>query len=118
MTKTYFGFAVADGMFVGEAIISRAPITAETAKQIIQLAGENFCPALNPSHGPTIEAAKKRFDLDVKVPETAPIIKMEKGDRLVVMSVRGLPRMEGRHEYTNAEIEGAHFEFSLWERVS
>lgn len=30
------------------------------------------------------------------------------------MGVSGLPRLEGRHEYTQAEIDGAKFDFSLW----
>lgn len=37
---------------------------------------------------------------------------MEAGDSVIVMGVRGLPRLTDRHEYTEAEIAAATFEFS------
>ena len=56
-----------------------------------------------------------RYGIDVAIPETAPQVKLTAGDSLLVMGVRGLPRLDAtRHEYTDAEIASASFAFSLY----
>jgi hypothetical protein len=107
---TYFGFAMADGMFPGECAISRKPLTPEQVRG--KLEGAVIC--LNPSHKPTIEAARSRFGLPITIPEKAPTVSLGKGDSLLVMAVRGLLRLEGRHEYTPEEIGKAEFAFGEW----
>ena len=56
---------------------------------------------------------EQRFGIVLDVPENPPLINLEYGDQLIVISVRGLPRQEG--EYTNEQVAEATFEFSLWE---
>ena len=58
-----------------------------------------------------------RYGFNVPVPEKAPFAKLAAGDSLVVMGVVGLPRLEGRHEYTEEEIASARFNFSVWTRT-
>lgn len=107
----YVGFAISDSMFEGDVSISRRKLSPAEAKRLMPSA----LPCVNPSHTSTIDALKRRYGIDIAVPQTAPVIKLEPGDRLVVIGVRGLPRLEGRHEYTQQEIEAADFGFSLWE---
>lgn len=111
MKKVHFGFAIADSMFAGEAVIRRLPLNVNDVRHIV---ARGVVSCLNPSHAPTISAMRKWFNIDVPVPEKAPIVSLETGDALVVMSVRGLPRLEGRREYTIDEIEKASFAFSLY----
>lgn len=108
---TFFGFALADSMFSGDCEVSRSVLTLDDVRHFVS-AGVLSC--LNPSHKPTIEAMRARFGLSVEVPEKAPQVSLGSGDTLVVMSVRGLPRLEGRHEYTAEEVEKANFAFSAW----
>jgi hypothetical protein len=110
--SVYFGFAVADGMFVGNVTVTRKVVTVETVRELVSA---GVIPALNPSHVSTIDAMQKRFGLMVEIPAKAPFVKLTTGDKLVVMSVRGLPRREGVAEYSDAEIAQATFEFSVWE---
>jgi hypothetical protein len=107
----YFGFAIADGMFPPECEVSRRPLTVDEVKDLVVTGVVSCC---NPSHTPTIQAMRSRFGLDIAVPEKAPVVTLKRGDEVVVMSVRGLPRMEGRHEYTSEEVEKANFAFGLW----
>ena len=107
---TYFGFAVADSMFPATCNVNRRPVTADAVKADL----EGAIMAINPSHVPTIEAAKKRFGFTIEVPEKAPVVTLKSGDKVIVMSARGLPRLEGRHEYTEEEIAGATFAFGEW----
>jgi len=72
---------------------------------------------LNPSHRLTIEAMRSRYGIDVPVPEKAPFANLAKGDSLVTMGVRGLPRLEDRHEYTQEEVVSATFTFTVWKRT-
>lgn len=106
---TYFGFALADGMFSGDCKISRREITPVEARGIIEQGVE---PCLNPSHMATIVAMESRFGIHVPIPETPPQVKLELGDSLVVMGARGLPRLTDRHEYTEEEVASATFTFS------
>ena len=109
--KTYFGFGIAPSMFPEDCIITKHGLSVEQAKDIIA-AGVVSC--LNPSHKSSIEVMKNRFGVSVEIPTTAPSVKLQHGDRLVVMGVSGLPRLENRHEYTQTEVEGAKFTFSVW----
>ena len=114
MAKKFFGFAVADSMFPsGNRIIKRVDLTAEQVRDMAEK-GE-LTPCLNPSHKPTIEAARSRFGIMVEVPEKAPQVQLEEGDSLIVMSTgTSLPRLQGRHEYTEEEIAAATFNFSMY----
>lgn len=108
----YFGFAIADSMFPADCSATRRTVTPE---QVAGLMTEGYTSCCNPQHRPTNEAAKVRYGLDIAVPEKAPIVALKSGDEVIVMSVRGLPRLEeNRHEYTAAEIEKATFTFGLW----
>ena len=108
---TYFGFGLADSMFPGACTIARRPLSLSEAQAIVA-GGVVSC--LNPSHAATVGAMRAR-GLDVPIPATAPRVELRPGDRLVVLGVRGLPRLEGRHEYTDEEIAGATFALSLYE---
>ena len=111
--KMFFGFALADSMFQGDCSIDRRVVTAEWVKDH---AGE-FTPCLNPSHAATIAAAKSRYGIEVEIPETPPRVQLGVGDIVVVMGVRGLPRLTDRHEYTEEEIASATFNFSVYRVV-
>ena len=114
MAKVYFGFAISDSMFQGDEVeVSRSMLDIDAVKFLVR---QGVIPCLNPSHVPTIKAMKEKFGIDVEIPEKAPIVSLDVGDRLIVMSVRGLPRLDAtRHEYTQEEIDGATFSFSVWE---
>lgn len=109
---TYFGFAIADGMFPANSSSTRRPISVGEAKERMKAGYTSCC---NPQHKATNAAAKARYDLDITVPEKAPMVSLNTGDEVIVMSVRGLPRLEeNRHEYHDEEIAKATFSFGLW----
>lgn len=109
--KTFFGFALSDSMFQGNCLISRQVLSVDEAKVLIAQGVE---PCLNPSHVATINAMQEKFGIEVKIPNTAPQITLGAGDSVIVMGVRGLPRLTDRHEYNTAEIEAATFSFSVY----
>jgi len=110
MSNTYFGFAVSDSMFNGDSDIRRKAISEDEAARLIKDA--IIC--LNPSHKATISVMTEKFGIQVEIPETPPRVSLSNGDSLVVMGVRGLPRLTDRHEYSPEEISGATFKFSLY----
>ncbi len=115
-SRKFFGFALADSMFRGDCVIQRRTLTADEVRAMAK-AGE-LTPCLNPSHRATIDAMRKRYGIDVAIPETPPRVSLGVGDSLVVMGVRGLPRLTDRHEYTPEEIEAASFSFSEYRVAS
>lgn len=106
--KTYFGFALASSMFSGNCGIRRTVLTLEQVKAAIEAGIESCC---NPSHEATVKAMEGRFGLAVAMPEKPPQVTLTSGDRLIVMGVRGLPRLTDRHHYTEEEVAKATFEF-------
>lgn len=108
--KKFFGFALADSMFTGDVTISRRVLTPEQVKEMAR--DGVLTPCLNPSHQATIDAARERFGIEVAIPETPPRVVVEIGDSVIVMGVRGLPRLTDRHEYTAEEIASATFSFA------
>lgn len=111
MAKIFFGFALADSMFatVGACSITRRPLNVvEVATKVA--GGVVSC--CNPSHQATIHAMRSCFGLHVEIPETPPRVQLARLDSIIVMGVRGLPRLTDRHEYTTEEVAQATFEFS------
>ena len=118
--KTFFGFALAASMFDGDGNISFKQLDAESATKAIESAKADGSLAicLNPSHQATITAMGHRYGIEVPIPEVAPQVKLAAGDSLMVMGVRGLPRLDAtRHEYTEEEIAKATFQFSVFTRT-
>ena len=110
MTR-FFGFAVSDSMFNSSCTITRTKLSSEQACAMVA----SSVPCVNPSHKATLDALRDRFGVEVEVPSTPPRVNLGVGDSLLVMQVRGLPRLTDRHEYTSDEIASATFTFSLWE---
>lgn len=112
MSKTYFGFALADSMFAecGDCVISRRVLTVEEVKGL----ESSLTPCLNPSHEATIQAMRSRFGINVSIPDVPPRVTLHDGDSVIVMGVRGLPRLTDRHEYSAEEIAAASFAFTLY----
>jgi hypothetical protein len=110
--KTYFGFAIADGMFPANCTVTRQARTVEQAEAIIEAGVESCC---NASHAATISAMRERYGFEVSIPAKPPLVSLTPGDVVLVMSVRGLPRLDDkRHEYTAEEIANATFVFATW----
>jgi len=112
MRKLYVGFAFAESMVEDGAVASFSTVSVEEAKNLLQ---SDYVSACNPSHRATVVALKGRFGIDVRVPEKAPIVALNPGDRILVMKPGGLPRLEGRSEYTEEEVAKATFVFRLIE---
>lgn len=111
MAKTYFGFALADSMFNGDCEIIRNVMNIEEVKAAIADGVVSCC---NPSHVATIVAMTARYGIEVLIPEQPPRVSVNSGDSVIVMGVRGLPRLTDRHEYTENEIAQATFSFSRY----
>jgi hypothetical protein len=106
---TFFGFALADSMFTGDVTIRRRKLAVSEVAERIAAGVE---PCVNPSHAATIAAMRERFGLDVAIPASPPRVSAGPGDAVIVMGVRGLPRLTDRHEYTHEEVAQATFEFN------
>jgi hypothetical protein len=106
---TFFGFALADSMFAGDCLIERLQLSATIVAERIAQGVTSCC---NPSHEATIRVMHARFGLVVEIPAAPPRVVLHPGDRVIVMGVRGLPRLTDRHEYTDEEIAQATFVFS------
>ncbi len=115
MPTTYFGFALADSMFASLPDGTGIRRFVRTPDQVRETIRQGVVPCLNPSHAATIAAMQGRFGIEVEIPSTPPRVELERGDSVVVMGVRGLPRLTDRHEYSAGEISSAEFAFSLYE---
>ena len=108
----YVGFAISDTMFSTNAKLLREVVNVETVKQLLL---DKHIVCANPSHAATFVALKEKYGIQLEVPSKAPNIHLGLHDELLLLSVRGLPRLEGRHEYTSDEIDNAQWSFALWE---
>lgn len=113
MAKQYFGFALADSMFFSSCtMIRREVLTPEHVRELAN--AEELTSCCNSSHSATIAAMRERFGIEISIPEKPPSISLCLRDSIIIMGVRGLPRLTDRHEYTPAEIAGATFQFTRY----
>ncbi|MBP6888520.1 MAG: hypothetical protein KBC21_02335 [Candidatus Pacebacteria bacterium] len=111
-SRTFFGFALADSMFGDQnLVIDRQMLKVEDVAGIIARGVTSCC---NPSHESTVKTMRQRFGLYVPIPVTPPRVELSAGDAVIVMGVRGLPRLTDRHEYTDEEVAKASFVFSMY----
>ncbi len=96
-------------MFAGDCVIERRVLSVEAVATLIAGGVVSCC---NPSHEATIKAMRSRFGLTVDIPATPPRVVLRPCESIIVMGVRGLPRLTDRHEYTDDEIARATFVFS------
>ncbi|NBO22201.1 hypothetical protein EBU94_02510 [bacterium] len=109
--KTFFGFAVADSMFPNSCIIDRTSLSVEQVKEHIEA---GVIPCFNASHEATVFAMNSRFGINLEIPEVPPRVSLNPGDSVIVMGVRGLPRLTDRRHYSFEEISSATFVFSIY----
>ena len=107
---TFFGFALADSMFDGNCTIARKVVSPDDVRGMAE--DGRLTPCINPSHEATINAMRQRYGIDVQIPETPPKVTLGVGDSILVMGVRGLPRLTDAHEYTEEQIAAATFSFT------
>jgi len=110
MSKIFFGFDLADLMFNGNFTIVRKNIQPENVKKLAD--NGDLTPCLSPNHQATIKAARERFGITIKITEAPPRVALDAGDSVIIMEVRGIPRLTGRHEYSIEEIGAATLTFS------
>jgi len=115
----YIGFAIADSMLPRQCVVRKMPIAPSALRLMLADAppDQPWVVIANPSHAATFDALRRRFGIDLPVPDRAPVVSLAPGDELIVCSVRGLPRLADRHEYTPEEIEGAEFACSYYRVV-
>ena len=114
--KVYFGFAIGDSMFP-YGNLKKEAVSPERVREMAE--AKELIPCLNPSHLPTIQAMREKFGIEVPIPEVAPRVSLNSSDAIIVMGIRGLPRLsDARHEYTAEEVAEATFEFSYYEVIA
>jgi hypothetical protein len=110
MATRFIGLAIADSMFAPDAFIQRKPLTVEQVKELVN---EGVVSACNASHANTLQALETKHGIQVSA-QGAPKVNLTVGDSIIVMSVRGLPRLEGTTQYTDEQVAAATFAFGIW----
>lgn len=105
----YIGLAFSASMLPTDRVeMVKNDLTIDEVLNAIE-AGVEIC--FNPSHQSTIDALREKHGVNVMIPESPPRVSLKSGDSIIVLQVRGLPRLTDRHEYTPEEIETATFSF-------
>lgn len=110
-THVFFGFALADSMFSFDCDISRRSLSVE---EVLSFISSGVIPCFNPSHEATVFAMNSRFGINLPIPEVPPRVSLNLGDSVIVMGVRGLPRLTDRRHYSFEEINNATFVFTIY----
>jgi len=115
MATIFFGLAIADSMFEPTTTIRRQPLSADEVKTIV--GSGRATSACNASHANTLSALAAKHGIVISA-QGAPKVALKPGDSIVVMSVRGLPRLEGTAQYSDEQIAAATFVFGKWTVLS
>lgn len=112
----YIGFAIADSMLPPHCVVRKMPIAPSAVRLMLADSppDQPWVVIGNSSHAATFDALRRRFGIDLTVPDGAPMVCLRKDDELIVCSVRGLPRLTDRHQYTPEEIELAEIRCSYY----
>ena len=111
--KVYIGFNLGDSMFDGtQSLILRKQLTFQDVQEYRR---NGVTSVVNASHKNTIAEIERRYHISLPFPDTPTRVRLQKGDALIVISSRGLPRKKGNVvEYTPEELRQAEFSFSIY----
>lgn len=111
MAAYYIGLAVSATMFPLKGGIEMTPATPEEIR--LHLEKGELISGLNPSHQNTIDVIRRKFDLDIPIPEKAPKISLAPGDCLYVIQAQ-LPRLAEGETHSQETVENAPISFRRW----
>ena len=107
---TFLSLAVSATMFPEEGDIHMQSLSPVGVRQAIE-AGVSS--ALNPSHASTIEVIQRKFGLELPIPEKAPKVSLQSGDRLIIIQAN-LPRLNEGQVHSDETVANAPISFRLW----
>lgn len=114
MPKIYISLAVSATMFPENCAIKCEPITAQTVQNILDVHPESeIVSALNPSHATTLDVIRRRYGLELPIPERAPKVSLQSGDSLVIIQAN-LPRLNEGERHSDETVENAPISFRFW----
>ena len=111
---TYISLALSDTMFSSDAVAPRrTPLTPELVKA--RMASVQVASLVNKSHATTIDAIRRRFGIDVPLPqgEALPTALLAPGDELFVIQAK-LPRIAEGSVHSQATVDSASISFARW----
>lgn len=109
---TYITLAISDMMFPDDCSLTKKSVSAGFVRGFVR-ASEDIVSILNPSHTSTIGVIKRKFDIDLPIPEKAPKVSLQSGDQLIVLQAQ-LPRLAEGEVHSQETVENAAIKFSLW----
>ena len=96
----------------GDCVIERRELSIEDMKDIHDIEDDKHFYCVNQSQQAIFDVLNKRFGIQFLIPDDEEeLVKLEKGDCLVVLNMVGLPHLTDRNTYTHKEIESARFSF-------
>ena len=94
----------------GDCKINRKVVDAKEVKSL----ESGLIPCLHRGQEALMEALRRRYDIDITVPDAPIRVNLKSGDSIIIMHAYGLPQLIGRCEYTNKEISSADFTFAMY----
>jgi hypothetical protein len=110
--STYISLAVSATMFPEQCTIETKSLTPDDISVILANDG-NVVSALNPSHATTIDAIRRRYGIDLPIPERAPKVALQPGDSLVILQAQ-LPRLAEGEKHSDETVNSAKISFLCW----
>ncbi len=107
---TFISLAISDTMFPAEASLSKSVASPDMVREAVE---NGAVSALNPSHASTIDVIRRKFNLELPIPERAPKVALQSGDALIVIQAQ-LPRLNEGETHKPETVENAVIKFSLW----
>lgn len=108
---TFISLAVSATMFPENGVISMVALDPEDMQEV--LANESIVSALNPSHITTIDAIRRRFGIELPIPERAPKVLLQDGDCVVIIQAQ-LPRLAEGEVHSDETVFQAPISFRRW----
>lgn len=107
---TFISLAVSATMFPENGTIEMRSASPEIVRDLL---ASGVVSALNPSHTSTIDAIKRRYDLNLPLPEKAPKVLLSSGDRVLIIQAQ-LPRLNEGDVHSDEIVQNAPISFRLW----
>ncbi len=110
MATTFVSLAVSATMFPVNGRIMMESVSPKDVRSILE---SDIVSTLNPSHVSTIEAIRRKFDINLPIPEKAPKVLLGNGDSVLIIQAQ-LPRLAEGEVHSDETVANAPISFRLW----
>lgn len=89
-------------------------VSPREVAELLRSATGGYRSCCNRNHGPVLELVRRRFGIDIQIPDFSTLYPLRRGDKVIIIVVANIRALEQEVKYTAQELRKARIFFRLY----